>query len=455
MSFTPTSFIRSYISTAKVLEIQNSAGGKVFTLSVCNYQKSFVDNNKLIIIQQDNNKDKSYTLDFADNSQATAALIRFKDTINTLKINCQQLPLSPPSPSQTPIPITYLQYKARQQAGTLFVAQWYDVSDTTNLLNLGGATIRLLAKAVDDYEPSGIVLGTKVLVTVTTLDDTIQRFEEGSQKILALNNSKITYDTASLRLTATTGSILTAVSSSNIEINNRSTATLNNCTYVTIQNNANVILSNASQVTISGIQQDLSTIGFNLQNVKIDLSDSIGKIGKEVKNNPSTITLISYKDATDQELRFTTSNNTIDIVLDNKILTANGEFRLFYSGAGVNNIINVKNTAGTILYQLNDTLKDAWGIFRFNKTTGLFEFVNLDFTKNANHTVHVVNVSSAGQINFTLPVPATDPTKLQMIINGQDQLFGPDFTYSSPGNVIYQNRSFSLNIGDEIKFIIY
>lgn len=455
MSFIPSSFIRSYVSTAKVIEIQNATGIKVYTLSVCNYQKSYVVANKLYVVLQDNNTEKYYTLDFIDNTQATAALQRFKDTINTLKINCDPISLSPPSPSQTPIPITYLDYKAKQQAGTLFVSQWYDVSDTTNLLNLGGATIRLLAKAIDDYEPSGIVLGTKVLVTLTTLDDTIQRFEEGSKKILATNNSKITYDNISQRISATNGSIVTAVSSTNIEVNNRSTAILNNCNYITINNNANVNLVNASQVVITGIQQDLSGIGFNLQNIKIDLSDSIGKVGKDLKNNPITTTLLSYKDSTDQELRFSTNGNNIDIILDNKILTANGEFRILYSGAGTNNIINVKNKSNTVLYQMNDTVKDAWGIFRFNKSTGLFEFVNLDFTQNALHKVYTTTVTSDGQINFTLPTPATDPSKLEMIINGQDQLFGPDFTYSSPGNVIYQNRNFRLNIGDEIKFVIY
>ena len=456
MPYTSTSFIKSYVATAKVLEIQNSAGGKVYTWSVCNYQKSYVDNTKLVVILEDNNKDKSYFLDFINNTEATNALIRLKDAINTLKINCLTSPLSPPSPSQTPIPITYLEYKNKQQSGTLFISQWYDVTDTTNLLNLGGAIIRLLAKSIDDYEPSGIILGSKALVTLVTLDDSIQRYEEGSKRILGLNNSRISYDSISQKLTATTASTIIATSSTNIEVNNASTAILNNCNYVTINNHSNVTLNNASQVVISGIQQDLTTIGFDLQDVKIDRSDSIGKLFKEVKNNiTASFTLTSYKDAVDQELSYTTSNNTIDLILDNKIPTANGEFRILYSGSGSGNIINVKNTAGTVIYQLTDITKTAWGVFKYNKSTNLFEFINLQFTKNTSHTVYTVTVSSANQTIFSLPVAATDATKLQMIINGQDQLFGPDFTYSNPGNVIYQNRNFNLSIGDEIKFLIY
>jgi len=455
MSFLVSNFIRPYVSTAKALEIQNSVGGKVYTLGICNYQKSYVDKNKLIIILKDNNIDKQYYLEFNDNSAAIQAQLSFKNAVNTLKLNCEQISLSPPSPSQTPIPITYIEYKTRQQASTLFISQWYDVTDTTNLLGFGNITFRLLAKAVDDYQPTGIIIGTKQLVTITTLDNTIQRFEDGQKKVLALNNSKITYDSACNKLTALSGSNLNAASCSNIEITNGSVAVLSSCSFVTINNNSNVILNNASQVILNGIQQDLTTIGFNLQDVTVDTSDSIGKIGKDTKTNVSNLTLISYKDFTDQELKFLTNNNSIDVILDNNIVSANGEFRIIYTGTGTNNLINIRNTSNALLYQLNDNTKDTWGVFRFNKTTGLFEFINLDFKTNNAHKIYQVNATSNGQVNFTLPVPATDASKLQMSVNGQDQLFGLDFTYSNPGNVIFQNRNFSLNIGDEIKFWIY
>lgn len=456
MPFNSSNFLAPYLPTAKVVEIRNSAGVKTFTISVCNYQKSKVSNTNLLIYLEDNNFEKQYTLDFPTNLQALNAQVSFKDAINSLKINCEAINLTPPSPSQTPIPITYLQYKNLQQTSTLFIAQWYDVTDVTDLLGFGGVTIRLLAKTVDDYEPSGIILGGKQLVTITTLDDTIQRFEVGDKKILALNNSAITYDSLSTKLTASTGSSLTSVNSNNVDIKGGSVGIITDCSYVEISNNSDVSLTNATKVVIDNIQQNLSILTFNLLNVAINQSDSLGKVGKNVLVNQTVdLTLETYSDVTDQEVRFTTNNNTLTITLSNQILQANGEFRIKYSGTGTGNIVTIEDTASTTLFELNDGKKDIWAIFRFNKGTQLYEFVRVDFTKVASHTDYQVNVTSVGQTIFPLPVQPTDPLLLEMFINGQKQLFGPDFTFTSPNLVTYQNRHFTLQVDDEVDFLIF
>lgn len=456
MPFNTSNFLVSYLPSAKALEIKNSAGNKVYTLVVCNYQKSNVSNNNLLIFLEDNNFQKQYTLDFPSKADAIIAQIALKDAINSLKVNCDPLALTPPSPSQTPIPITYLQYKGLQQTSTLFVAQWYDVTDSTDLLGFGGVTMRLLAKTIDDYEPSGIILGTRQLITITTLDDTVQRFEEGEKKILALNNSSITYDSDSSKLTASTGSTLTSTNSNNIDIKGGSIGIVTNCSYVEISNNSNVSLENAVKVVIDNIQQNLSSLTFDLLNVSINPSDSIGKVGKLVTTNQTTdLTLESYNSVTDQEYKFTSNTNSITLTLSNQILQANGEFRIKYSGSGSGNTIEIEDTDSNLLFTLDDGKKDIWAVFRFNKTSQLYEFVRLDFTKVASHTVYQVNVSSVGQVNFSLPIPASDPLQLEMFINGQKQLYGPDFTYSSPNIAIYQNRHYTLQIGDEVEFLIF
>lgn len=455
MAFLLSNFLRNYTSTAKVLEIQDQNGLKVYTFSVCNYQKSSVSGANLLVYLEDNYENKQYVLGFPNESQALQAQIQFKNAINTLIVNCAAQALTPPAPSQTPIQITYVQYKTLQQGGNLIMLQWYDVTDTTNLLGFGGVTFRILAKTVNDNEPAGVNISSQELVIISTLDDTIQKLELASQRILALNNSKVAYDSFSSKLTVSTNSILNSTSSSNIEVSNGSTVTTNNCMFLNVSNNSNIIIGNATKIVINNIQQDLSTIGFNLSNVIIDQSNTEGKLGKTLINNPVDKTFVSYNDTTDEELRFSTSNNTITITLDNKITQANGVFKFLYSGAGLDNVINVVDKNSAALYTINDTVKDIWIVFQFNKNTGLFEFFNLDFTSNNTHSIYVVTVGTNGQTVITLPNPATDASRLQMCVNGQDQLFGPDFTYSNPGTITYQNRHYTLQIGDELKFWIY
>lgn len=456
MSYSSSNFIQAYNSTDRIIQIQNSLLQKVFSINVCNENKIYVSNNLLIIILEDNNPQKQYNLDFSSNTEANTAFVSLKSAIDTLHINCLPTTRTPPSPSSTPIAITYVQYQSQQQAGTLIALQWYDVSDTTNLLNLNTATLRLLAKSVDDYEPSGVIVAAKILITINTLDNSIQRYEFASQKILSLNKSSITYDINSKFISAYTNSTITAASSTNVEANNNSTLNVSGCNLVKAINGTNVKLLNATNVDIDNIQQDLTTIGFNLVSVKLDQINSIGKEGRNSNVNITTNqTLLAYRDYTDQVFNYTTNSNTIIVTLDNKILQANGTFRLKYMGTGTGNTITVEDLSANVLYVLNDTVKNCWAVFKFNKNTNLFEFINLDLSGTSTHTVHQTNPTVNGQTVFNLPVPATVPSELEMFVNGNKLRFGYDFTYASPNIVTFQNAMYLLETTDNIEFNIY
>src|ERR1700749_3356014 len=88
MAFLASNFLRSFTSTAKVIEIQDQNGLKVYTFSVCSYQKSTVSGTDLLIILEDNFEGKQYALTFPNNTQALQAQLTFKNAINALLINC-------------------------------------------------------------------------------------------------------------------------------------------------------------------------------------------------------------------------------------------------------------------------------------------------------------------------------------------------------------------------------
>jgi len=456
MSYTSSNFIKTYQISDRVIQIQNSLSQKIFSLNVCNENKIYVSNNLLVVVLEDNSPVKQYTLDFSSNVEANAALLSLKSALDTLKVNCSTPGTTPPSPSSTPIVITYLQYKASQQTGGLIALQWYDVSDTTNLLGYNSATIRLLAKSIDDFEPSGIIISTKELVVINTLDDTTQRYEFATQKILGLNKSKIVYDANSNYIKAANNSTITSTSSTHIEASENSTLIVSGCNNVKVFGATNVTLSNATNITIDNIQQDLSSIGFNLVSITLNPTNSIGKDGRGSNvNKSSDLSFISYKDFIDQVFNYTTSNNTIIVTLDNKITQANGTFRIKYTGSGSGNTLTVQDSEGNVLYQINDTVKECWAVFKYNPLTSLFEFINLDLPGTSNHTVYQTTPASDGQTSFTLPVPATIPAELEMFVNGNKVKFGPDFTYASPNVVTFKNRLYSLATTDEIEFNIY
>jgi hypothetical protein len=84
--YSVSNFLDNYSPTSKTVRILNSSGKIVFTLMVCNYQKSSVSGNTLNIVLEDNTKE--YKLAFQSNSEAKSALSLLKQAIDSLKPNC-------------------------------------------------------------------------------------------------------------------------------------------------------------------------------------------------------------------------------------------------------------------------------------------------------------------------------------------------------------------------------
>ncbi len=455
-NYSASNFIRTYAGTDKAIQIQNTYGQKIFTLNVCNYQKSFVYGINLVVSSEDGTKE--YRLDFASGAEALTAQTNLRTAVDTLIGNCDDSQVVVIT-NVTTTPITYSQYKSLQASDGLSALTWYDVSDTLNALNIG-AVIRVFCKATNDYQPEGMVLSTGALVTLNVIDDEVQRFELSSQKILALNKSRISYDGVSSKILAENDSTITVANSNNVTISNSSLGVLTNCNYITIRNDSNVTMNNASAVEISGIVQNLTTvsIGFSLSNVQIDTNTTTGKSGKTTTNIASNTapTLQAYSSTIDQEFLFTVDNTILDVKLDNKITQANGVFRLkLLLDSGINDCkINVRDKNNVVLYTATDIHNDSWLWFEFNKTTQLFEFIRIDAPEITAHKIWQTT-STAAQTTFILPYVPTDATKLAMHVNGVRLKFGSHFTFASPNVVTYNAIDYTLGNGDEIEFIIY
>lgn len=450
-NYLASTFISSFLSTSKTLRILSASGQISFSFSVCNYQKALVGGNNLYIVLEDNNKE--YILDFDTTSEAMSALVLFKNAVDTLRQNCGEAAATVPTgSSETIINSTYAAYKAAASAHTLVPLQWYDVVDSTGVLFTAGTTLRLFATTESDVSPTGTVLNsTNAIIAINCNNDSVIRYELSAIKSTFLNSLPLNQVLSSSSNILANASNINATGSSFIESNN-SVATLINCSSIRL-NNSTVTLSSVSNTTFDNIQQDLSAIGFNLSGIEIDRNTSLGKTGRAEKDGSSlNLTLQAYYDTIEQNITLDTNANSMNIILDNKILQANGEFRIKWMGTGTGNIINILDKNSSNLFTLTDAQKGFWVSFKFNKTTGLFEFINIiGFQSGVPYTVSSVTNS---QTIFPLPIPATNPTELEMFVNGQKQLYNLDFSYASQ-SVTFLNRDYSLDSNDQVDFVIY
>ena len=455
MPYVASNFIGAYAPTSKTLRIMKD--GKVsFSINICNYQKSSVSGNYLYISLEDATKE--YALEFADNADATSALVSFKQAVDTLRPNCEATITFQPPSADTPIPITYLQYKSSQTSGTLVTFQWYDVTDTTGLIITAGSVMRLLATSTTDSHPSGYVLSIdKARISIDTVNDTVLYYEEPTKKLVLVNSNPIqqgAIGSTCRDMIVKNKSRLTATSSSVIEVSDESIVTCTSSTHLRVKNNSNVQITNATYVELDNIQQNLTTLGFNLSNVKIDQTTSIGKVGQGTITGAKTCQ--AYNDFVDQVITLNTDANAFTVTLQNKITQANAEFRIKYKGTGTGNVITINNHNATLLYKINDTHKDYFVVFRYIISTGLFEFVRVEYGEGMNGVPYFPTPITNGQTQFPLPIPALVPTKLQMSVNGQEMYFGQNFTYSSGDQqVTFLEADFELSSTDVVKFVIF
>lgn len=457
--FASSNFIFSYSSTDRAIRLIDTAGKIRHTINVCNYQKAGVFNNILSISLEDNVKD--YELEFISVADAKLALLSLKSAINTLKINCNNGNGSgTPSPTVEPITTTYIQYKTWLNANSLIPLQWYDVSDTTNVLLLDTThTIRLLAKTTNDKHPRGQILSNNVYITIDTTTDNIVSYEDSINNIFILNGdiNNSTFLTSN-NIMVLNNSQVKATDSSSIFAENGGTITVNNSSGIKITNGSNIKIANSTNCSFDNIQQDFTLLPQSFSNINVDRNISTGKGGFLNTNDPgSNLIFNSYVDVINQELNFTGNNNVINITLHNQISQAGGVFKIKYKGTGINNKINIYNNSNILIYTIQDNIKNSVAIFVFNNFTNNFEFNNVAFNSDnvGSKTVQVMTPIN-GQVNFNLGVTVTNPQEMEMYINGNKQIYNYDFSYNSGlGMVVFANRLFTISTSDELEFRVF
>lgn len=455
--FSSSTFIAAYGNSDKAIRILNTLGTVVYTINICNYQKSSVNGNNLNISMEDNSKE--YFITFSSNNEAKQAMILFKQAIDSLRGNCVQTAVDQiPGDPLSIIATTYLQYKALQQSNQLGRLQWYDVIDATNLLfNDNVYVIRIFSKSENDSHPRGQILATRAFVSINTIKDKVIYYEDPQKSVTFINSDfKNSYfDAACENIMVTNDSMATIDASTCINVDNNSVAVLSNCHKVNILNGANVVMYYGTNVTVDNIHQDFTSLSFYLNNVSIDKNNSIGKAGRVVRNNPSAFQLDAYNDPIDCDMVFTSDNNWIQVKLVNDIVLANAEFRLRYSGNGENNIINVVNEAGDTLFDISDNNKGNTVVFRYDFSSTYFV---VDQVKSDSINSHEIFnfIPTLNQTSFPINYPPTDATKMEFYVNGKKLLYGSDFHYdSNVSDVIFTPRFYSLDSDDEVEIIVY
>jgi len=463
MPYLSSNFIRSYNLSDKIIQIQNSVGLKMFNISVCNFQKVTIEGIYMYIFVEDSNPTFSYTLDFTTSLDALTAKTNLKNAINTLRPNCAPAVTLNPNPVTSPVSITLLAYKAAQTGNTLVGLQWYDVSDTTNLLGLGNIVYRVLAKTSNDAYPAGVITITpNIQVKLDTINNYIDSYFDLNKFISYEDHSSITQNDSN---------------SNNVRVYGGSSANITNCqkllvfynSVVNLTNSINVEVidstitaSNLSDCFFEGITATniLTDAPSGLTGIRADRNTSIGKSGNSTQSlSASTLTksLVSYIDTIDQILSLSADVETYTVNLDNVLKNANGEFRIKinYSTTNFGTTINFQRPSdNTLIYTADYSLNGCTLIFRWNKAGTIFQLFNIINGTANTHSVQEF-IATNNQTSFTLNTMPTNANLLEMYINGNKQKFGNDFTYTTPGIITFLAPDFNLASGDKIEFVIY
>lgn len=440
-TYSLATFLASFLPTDVVLKFVNANGQRTFGINVCQYEKSSAEGSEVWIYLEDS---KHRTLLFGSPQEALQALTVLKNAVEALRPNCEGAPLV--APPQTINAITLTAYKAAQASNTLIPLQWYDISDTGPIYDLG-PVIRVQAKTNSDFEPSGISLTTNELVTLNVVDDTIPRRENTVNKTLAQTRSFIVIDDSSFYLRASNYSTITASNSNYLEAENNSTITATDSDYITATNGANLTVINANNIFADGITVDFSSFSGLVNDIEINTTTSIGKLGRE-DLNPSLNNEILYSYINLVELVTPTLTINLTKILDNPAATANGEFRILVGSGLGSYTLTIQDSALTPLIAITAGMANTVVTFRWNKLTNLFELVPNTLSQNIIQLTVVFNGQTS--IAGIAPVPV-NPTLSTLEINGSPQTYGVTEDYYIVGNTLFwTDNDFILETTDEL-----
>ena len=454
--FTSTNFIVQYTATDTALVFQDQYNRRIDSVNICKYLNSGVKENIIWVLLQGGIKSE---FTFPTAQDATTAFIYLRTALDTLQPNCEIGGNSPsPTPVLEPVSITLANYKTLIANHTVVALQWYDITDTNGLFRRGtGQVFRCLALNNTDSFPQGIILTTddKVILNMTSnqvIDETVVELN-----IVELNNSSVTnVNDTSDYIVATNGSTIIANGSNNILAQN-SYLEVENCNNIVAFNNSSILIKNSLNCSFTGVGGDLTALG-TFNDIVVDKASSLGKNGVILNNLPDLIdkTLLAYQDVMYQKFDGILGDNVI-LTLENIPLSdVNAEFTLFIEPTAEldNYTITIKNSNGNTLIVINSSYIGQEIKFKFGISPGEFFLLPIGSGGSSNKIKTNITVISNAQTLFSnvLASAPLNPSVSELVINGQVQLYGVDYTITSK-NINWLSTDFSL-VTTDIIFII-
>jgi hypothetical protein len=439
MAFNPLTFIRTYQSTDKFITLEDTDNKSFRVLNICQHKKISINNRTLSILQEGGNV---INLGFQNSSDAIVARNTLQSAIDLLSDNCKIDATIIPPGTFIVESITYSQYKTLQSTNTLGIFQWYDVSDVNNDLGLGSIVYRVLSINTHDSQPKGTIFTTKQTVCFNCIDDIIVSLEDGENKNVAYNDSKI-IQTDSEYLEAKNKSTLTSNNSFHITANNDSIVEVINSNHIQFNDNCRMIVKDSNNCSFQNIISSNPLFEYsNYSEIIVNKNETLGKQGKEILSTNGTITLTSYKNTILQLIDNITGIYTINFL--NEFKQCNSEFDLQIKNIDFDVIIKDSVSSNTLITL---TSKDSNTKVRvkWNVATQLFEAVQ---EVNKLPRRDILTVTSNGQTTFVnafTKIPYS-PSTVLLFINGKQET---SFSISST-TMIWTNTDYILETTDEV-----
>ena len=449
MVFQASNFIAPYNSTSKILRFKYKDGSSAFLINVCNYQHSTISKNKIILSLEDSARE--YELLFQTETDAKTGILLLQQAIDTLKVNCkEQIVIT--GNVLTPIPLTYIQYKALALSSGLTPFQWYDVTDTTGLIIGTGFILRVQPLTNNDTSPQGIILGVNIFIKFECEGDKVVMFQNTKQDVVISNVDNLPYiDPVSSRdilFDNSTGQIVNGVK---VSVFN-STVDLNNVTDINIKN-SNVKLTNSSSVIIENVEEDLTGYSFNEVKLSPETNGKQGLVKHTITSN-SIIDLVPYIDKISNEFLFELDDLSVDVNLLSGPLTLNSvfSFKLLTEPGknGVNNIIRIKDN-GNIIFTITRIQNNITYYVKKNLETQRWEVEIRDY-----EPVIFIPTLIDNQTVISLPIRPLQPNKLEFHLLGQKLALSLDYTYNYSDNTIIflEAYNYQLKASDYVEIFI-
>lgn len=448
-------FIATYNSTDTALVFLDTQGRRVQGINLCKYQDSGVSENIVWILLEGS---ITIELEFSTTNDAQIAQTIIANTIDLLHPNCEISSGGGNDNPIVPISITLVNYQELVSTNNVVAFQWYDIIDVNNQLGRGIQEVyRVFSLTTNDSNPKGIVLETNDKVIIDTIHLLITDEIDNN-----INSSKLNKGTLSLTNSNTIFSINNSAiiaNGCNQIYSNNSTLNLTSSNNVTAINSS-LTGSNIQNVVLQGVTINMTSFPDKvLRDVQIDQSNSIGKEGIDwidLSSMLSSTIYLSYINRNHLYLKNTLVQDSI-IYLRNISQGVNAEFILH-----IPSTVNLGGFTITVKdYNTNSILDiittNNLGTFLSYK----WDISNLSFiTLNGNSQVNgekrdLITVITNGQTSFINALSYTSifPNNSLLIINGQVQIYGVDYTISNR-KLTWISTDFSLKTTDKI-YLIY